>query len=456
MSVTRVRAAVLAVCAAAALPVLAVTLAVGPASADEWNGRLVLDQGHVDAVHLELEGEELEMLLREDVTGDGVIRDPDEVLLHVDEAARVDLTQEIVDAGYGFLGEAGDAVWLIPEVQIDDVVWAGLDTEEIPTGALEGDQLEIQLQSIQTDTGSGEVFLFVSDAFGGPNMLYDGTTVTSFTVPVRTHMHMNWAFTEAGLYTLQFVARGALADGTEVSASAEYQVFVGAELPGEDPTPTPTTDPTATPTSTPTSTPTATPTSTPTSTPTATPTATSTTGPTPTTDPTTDPPPPGGTTVSQQIRASVSGADGALVLSVDPPNSEVVLSPAELAPGGDHWQASGAINPVTVSDTRSASPGWNVVGRVTDFSGDSGTLAARFLGWQPQVVSQVADGSVVAGDPVVPGLTTGDGLAVTSLLATVPEGHGRGVARLGADLQLRLPAESPVGSYVATLTLTAI
>ena len=55
------------------------------------------------------------------------------------------------------------------------------------------------------------------------------------------------------------------------------------------------------------------------------------------------------------------------------------------------------------------------------------------------------------------GITSGNGLKDTSLLASAPSAHAvGGTATVGADLDLRIPQDTPAGSYSATLTITAL
>lgn len=159
--------------------------------------------------------------------------------------------------------------------------------------------------------------------------------------------------------------------------------------------------------------------------------------------------------MTQQILASIGDGEGALVMTMDGV-PEVVLPPAVLAASGDHWETAGAIRAVSVTDTRSTTPGWNVVGSVGPFAGNGGTFTGKYLGWAPEVTTQPAGGSVAPGDTVTPGLTQGDGLSVPSVLGRAPAGAGRGTSQLGAALQLQVPSDTPTGSYTATLTLTAI
>jgi hypothetical protein len=134
----------------------------------------------------------------------------------------------------------------------------------------------------------------------------------------------------------------------------------------------------------------------------------------------------------------------------------VVLPAAALAPSGGYWAARGQLRPVAVTDTRSGSPGWNVVGRVGSFSGRAGEFGGKYLGWTPRVSDQTVDRAVVAGAPVVSGLRSGEGLGRSSTLGSAAAGSGRGVAVLGAGLELKVPAATEAGSYEATLTLTVI
>jgi hypothetical protein len=41
-------------------------------------------------------------------------------------------------------------------------------------------------------------------------------------------------------------------------------------------------------------------------------------------------------------------------------------------------------------------------------------------------------------------------------LASAAQGHARGTAELGADLDLKIPAEAEKGNYRTTLTITAL
>jgi hypothetical protein len=123
----------------------------------------------------------------------------------------------------------------------------------------------------------------------------------------------------------------------------------------------------------------------------------------------------------------------------------------EAIDGGDHWRANGSLVPITVADTRSSGLAWSLSGQLGSFTGG---ISGKHLGWTPEVL--VAGAGATAGPSVAPGLLTGDGLSVSSLLASAPSGHGLGTATVGADVELHLPRDTAAGAYSATLTITAL
>lgn len=145
-------------------------------------------------------------------------------------------------------------------------------------------------------------------------------------------------------------------------------------------------------------------------------------------------------------------ANGGLTISVA--NNSVAL-PTPL-PNGNATAlvASGAINPVTVTDLRLTNPGWNAKGQVTDFSGTGGTISGSGLGWTPSVTSSSTGQTVTPGSAVAAGV--GNGLKDASTLGSALAGAGRGTAVLGAGLNLTVPTSTAPGVYTATLTLTVI
>lgn len=137
---------------------------------------------------------------------------------------------------------------------------------------------------------------------------------------------------------------------------------------------------------------------------------------------------------------------GGLTLSVA--GSSADLGVAALDPSATSYVAGGALPTVTVADVRSAQPGWNLVGKVSEFTSDAGTFSGDSLGWAPKVLSSGAGQTVAAGSAKASGLSSG------AALATSPAGASRGTATIGADLTLKAPTSVAPGAYAAVLTLT--
>lgn len=156
---------------------------------------------------------------------------------------------------------------------------------------------------------------------------------------------------------------------------------------------------------------------------------------------------------AQQVQVEVpDAAPGEFGWNIDGTNALVDLGTAVEA--GDHFAATGSINPIRVTDTRRGGPQWSVSAQVSDFVAGDQTISGSYLGWTPKVVEDGA--GAVAGDPVASSFDGGAGLADAATLGFAPAAHTRGSAKLGADLELKIPVEAPSGTYRATLTLTAL
>jgi surface-anchored protein len=167
-----------------------------------------------------------------------------------------------------------------------------------------------------------------------------------------------------------------------------------------------------------------------------------------------------GSSAAKSVTATINAADGALVISVAPEDRTVTLPAAVLSAGGDRWESSGALRPVTVTDTRAAQPGWTVSGQIADgfTTGDGKTFTGSYLGWTPGITRQGSQQGVIAGpvsEPYVAGQPH-TGLGTGAGLASAPSGRGLGTAELDAALKLSVPTDTAAGTYTGTLTLTAV
>ena len=162
----------------------------------------------------------------------------------------------------------------------------------------------------------------------------------------------------------------------------------------------------------------------------------------------------GGSSASEQLNVTVgSSGPGSLVLSI-PNNSPVQFSaPAAISGNPAELSATARLNPVTVTDTRSANPGWTLSGQVGDFSNGSAVIPGGNLGWTPSVVSSSNGQTVTAGAAALPGSGS---VKSGATLASAAAGVGVGAAVIGAGLSLNVPVNSPAGTYGATLTVTVV
>jgi hypothetical protein len=156
----------------------------------------------------------------------------------------------------------------------------------------------------------------------------------------------------------------------------------------------------------------------------------------------------------QDIQVSVpDAAPGEFGWTIDGRNGLVDLGTA-VDHDGDYYEAKGQINPIAVSDTRRSLAPWSISASVGDFRDGSRTFSGKYLGWTPKLVQSGA--GATPGNPVASGYDSGDGLSVSRSLASALQGHPRGVAKLGADLDLKIPSSVDKGSYRGTLTITAL
>ncbi|WP_326576457.1 metallophosphoesterase family protein [Actinacidiphila glaucinigra] len=147
-------------------------------------------------------------------------------------------------------------------------------------------------------------------------------------------------------------------------------------------------------------------------------------------------------------------APGEFGWTIDGYNGLVDLGTAK-EQDGDHFVAGGKINPILVSDSRRSLAPWSISANVGDFKDADKTFSGSYLGWTPYVLDGGAGAK--AGDPVTSGYDDhGQGLSVSRGLGSAEQGHSRGSAKLGADLDLKIPDSVEKGGYRATLTITAL
>ena len=167
---------------------------------------------------------------------------------------------------------------------------------------------------------------------------------------------------------------------------------------------------------------------------------------------------------------NVNVQPGSLVISIATgEDGQVTLTDPTLDQSGDMLVSTGAIDPITITDSRAGDPGWNASASVSDFvnSKDANAKISGYdLGWTPKVVTTASNmtGGFTLGGQVAPALVlagtkpanAAQGLYDARTFATTTDDHGDGTAKLAADLLLQVPTELPPGLYTATMTFTVL
>ena len=181
-----------------------------PAPSSSTNTKVVLDHGHVDVFHVGFTGGKLDLKLKEDVTGSGVIHEPQDVDLQVKDSAFVDVPRQFPGA---------PRAYVLPMTQNQDLLWPGWDTMST------GKPVDLVVDSVQ---GPGKVHLFTTDISGtAVSQLTSGGTALpgTISVPSPTHVHANWVFTKPGVYTMTVHA----ASGVMRSTTKTYTWRIGGD-----------------------------------------------------------------------------------------------------------------------------------------------------------------------------------------------------------------------------------
>jgi surface-anchored protein/MYXO-CTERM domain-containing protein len=184
--------------------------------------RVVLDAGHLD-VGPRFDGGRWSIAVRDDTVQPARWRDPDDVVIHVPDAARSTVPPS---GGFGFLGRPGAIVWLLPQVQREDVAWPGWSTQDPAVVRAVPREVAWRLRDV---AGPGAFALFVNGEFGAPRVLFDPRRPLpqETGIDVDTHGHGNWTFTAAGAYLLDVEMTARTRDGARLAARAPLRFLVG-------------------------------------------------------------------------------------------------------------------------------------------------------------------------------------------------------------------------------------
>jgi surface-anchored protein len=203
-----------------ALPAAAVLALSGLGLPAQAAPCVVLDQGHVDVIGIAFENGAFDLHVHDEEHAAEYA--PEEVQLVAKPGSEIAVPD---DPQYGFLGAAGDPVWVLPQVQNPDLLWPGIGTEEVEPGVFTGDALKVDIVGA---SGPADVSIFTTDAFGAPTVLADSGDGLPDRINTSAggHLHANWAFEAPGTYKLKVRVSGTLAaTGKNVTSPIATYVF---------------------------------------------------------------------------------------------------------------------------------------------------------------------------------------------------------------------------------------
>ena len=187
--------------AAAAVGALSLVVLCAPLSPARADGQ-VFDSGHVDAFYVTAPEGQLTLGLKEDITGSGVTHPGDDVTLRVSEDAWNDATEGV--------SGIGTPTYYLPQTQDSALLWPGWDTQPAQSAGY----TDVDFEFVEV-TGPGDIFVFETAGFGdvqpvtnaGEMDLVSGDVINQ---AYPAHRHVNWAFTDPGVYTMtvQAVSNG--------------------------------------------------------------------------------------------------------------------------------------------------------------------------------------------------------------------------------------------------------
>ena len=182
-----------------------------------------LDRGHADIFDLTSDASgALTLRIKEDATGSGVMREPEQTLLAVNKSTLTQIPAAVsqatgAPAAAYLLGQSGD--------NQATVLWPGWDTLGVATGGYDAARFHISY----TGPENGRIYAFTSSFTEGTKAV---TNDGSFDLapegddidqPYAAHKHVNWLFTRAGRYTLT-VQASAWTPGNTGAANAQSAV----------------------------------------------------------------------------------------------------------------------------------------------------------------------------------------------------------------------------------------
>lgn len=199
-------------------PALSLVRAVNPTKDRAVNGHF--DFGAV------LNGASLSAQVKDDRTSPARWKQPNDLTFALGQEAKTTMP-----AGMEHIASAGSEVYLIGATQQDQVPWLGWNTQNPELVAQAAGPATLTLTDFQ---GPGRLSVFLSGNFGARGTTVFNQVGDSFSVPLNTHQHGNWIFTEQGVYTVTLTWSVPLKNGQKATASGTLHFEVGDASQGKN------------------------------------------------------------------------------------------------------------------------------------------------------------------------------------------------------------------------------
>jgi len=197
---------------------------------------LVYTAGHSD-MNLSYDGEGLVLrsffgqnaVINGSPLGGTLFANPANVVTRVPNAAKFDLIAGD-DVLLGFTGfEAGNGLWVLPQVSESGIPFLGLDASDLPTNDWSA-ETTWTIASISAPTG-GNFSLWQWGSFDDSVPLlstYDPSVGLTYEKLTLAHQHYNWGFTAEGVYDVEFVVSATNKDNVVFSTQPTvFRFLVG-------------------------------------------------------------------------------------------------------------------------------------------------------------------------------------------------------------------------------------
>jgi surface-anchored protein len=197
--------------------------AVVPAHANSCSGgTCTLDVGHVDGVGVKYVSPHLQLWVGDHTVTPTAERDPATTTL-----VALPASQTVSTASPACEGGAGHTVWILPQIQNDNLLFLGWSAEPISSGVVDGNKVTLKINAasdITTPAGGGRFCVFAKSGLTTTTIFDSGLSFPqSVDIPVGTtgHRHANWVFTAKGAWQVNFTVT-ATVGGVAKSVTKTY------------------------------------------------------------------------------------------------------------------------------------------------------------------------------------------------------------------------------------------